>query len=102
MPTNKNAHAAWNALVEVAQNPNRKPITYRDLGRKIGMHHRVLRWPLHAIQDHCLEQGLPPLTTLVVRELDFQPGERSYAVPNSQAAVQRVFTHEWRNEKNPF
>lgn len=60
------AYRAWNVLVGCAE--TQKTITYKELGDKLGVHHRTCRYFLDCIQNFCLEEKLPPLTILVVNQ----------------------------------
>ena len=53
-----------NELVVLASQKNR--MTYKQLAQRLGLHHRVLRYSLELIQNHCREAHLPALTILVV------------------------------------
>src|SRR5207244_11126234 len=59
-------YRAWNILTECAR--QQTPITYKQLGDELGMHHRPVRFILGAIQDYCLAERLPPLTILVINQ----------------------------------
>tara|TARA_R110002049_G_scaffold57021_1_gene156782 strand:- start:1090 stop:1284 length:195 start_codon:yes stop_codon:yes gene_type:complete len=54
------AGKAWNILVRVAERNDF--IRYKELGDKIGIHHRAIRFVLAIIQDYCAINKLPPLT----------------------------------------
>jgi putative restriction endonuclease len=96
------AAAVWTVLADCAG--KEAPITYGDLAEKVGFHHRTLRYPLGLIQDHCLSEKLPPLTSLVVRGGDSLPGSGFIAwdVDDLQAAQKRVFAFDWTGLPNPF
>ena len=100
---NHEARAAdvWDVLV--AQAKSDEVITYGDLGRRIGVHHRALRYALEPIQTYCLEAGLPPLTILV-QSIDGQLGGGFIAWDRSRLdeGVQQVWAHPWENLENPF
>lgn len=97
--TIERARSVWEVLVQLAQ--NKQTITYKALGRQVKAHHRTLRYPLHAIQDHCRGR-LPHLTILVVRQVDNQPGPGCDAVPDPEAERKKVYEFDWSKEKNPF
>lgn len=60
------AYHAWNALVEAAG--RREILRYRQLGDRIGIHHRAVGHALDPIHRYCIRDRLPPLTILVVNE----------------------------------
>lgn len=61
------AFKAWIILTSIAL--KRNFITYKELGDKIGIHHRAVRYVLGLIQDYCMSNELPPLTILVVNKI---------------------------------
>jgi putative restriction endonuclease len=98
------AYRMWNILADLAS--RKRDITYKDLAQQLGLHPRVLRYPLNLIQEYCLEQGLPPLTILAVNQSGF-PGQGFTAVDHSlnslRAGRLEVFSkNDWREEGNPF
>lgn len=85
-------------------------ITYGDLGRCIGSHHRPLRYALGFIRDQlCIPKGLPMLNVLVVNKDTELPGESFLAGGTAHLSDQqyevrfqeeraRVFPHDgWEN-----
>src|SRR4051794_32651460 len=58
------AFLAWPVLTATASNHG--TITYKEVGDRLGIHHRPVRFVLSVIQDHCLKEKLPPLTIIVV------------------------------------
>ena len=50
---------------------------------------------LRPIQQYCTENGLPPLTVLVVSEQTGLPGEGFIAAADVPAAQMRVFQQPW-------
>jgi hypothetical protein len=53
-----------------------KTITYGELGRRIGIHHRPVRFLLGYIRDEiCCRRGLPLLNVIVVKKSTGLPGE---------------------------
>ncbi len=54
------ASRAWPVLVAIAR--DEKTITYGELARALGIHHRPIRYVLGLIQDYFLAEKLPPLT----------------------------------------
>lgn len=97
------AFLAWNVLIEVASAKS-IGITYSDLGKKVGIHHRAVRHVLGKVQDYCLENKLPPLTILVINKGTSKPGGGFIAwdVDNADEGIKQVHEYNWKNLKNPF
>ena len=54
----------------------RSTMTYGELGARIGVHHRVVSWPLGYIRDEiCIPRDLPLITTLVINGYTQLPGD---------------------------
>jgi putative restriction endonuclease len=69
-----NAHRALPHLVYCAH--LKETITYGEIGRKIGIHHRPVRFLLGYIRDEiCLQRDLPLLNVIVVKQNTGLPGE---------------------------
>ena len=49
------AFRAWPVLIDIAK--RRTTITYGELGAKLDIHHRAVRYVLGILQDYCLEEG---------------------------------------------
>ncbi len=96
------AARVWDALAAHARTG--KTITYGDLDPKVGIHRRVLKYPLGLIQDHCLKAKLPPLTGIVVYSQTGLPGEGFVAWDMDDLADgQRiVYATNWQVLQNPF
>jgi putative restriction endonuclease len=95
------ARRAWDVLVEQAA--LQRTITYGELGRRLGIHHRPARYFLEPIQTYCLENKLPPLSILVVGQSGRPgPGFIAWDINNLDEGLHRVFEHNWQNEANPF
>ncbi|TEU17046.1 MAG: hypothetical protein E3J21_09285 [Anaerolineales bacterium] len=70
----KNAHLALPHLVHYAK--MRKTITYGELAKKIGLHHRATSHLLGYIRDEiCAVRGLPLINAIVVNQNSQLPGE---------------------------
>lgn len=95
------ARRAWPVLVERAS--ERSTITYGELGRTIGVHHRAIRFVLGVIQDYCLEERLPPLTIIVVNASG-KPGNGfiAYDLMYFQDGLGEVYDFDWSSVENPF
>jgi len=96
-----NAFKVWQVLTQRAQ--LNKAITYLELGHEIGIHHRVVRFPLHLIQEYCLEANLPGLTVLVNdRAGNIGSGFKAYGREQREEGVREVLDYKWEDEENPF
>ena len=95
------AYRAWPILIEQAKNGS--TITYGELGQALGVHHRAVRYVLSVIQDYCLEEGLPPLTILIVNASG-RPGTGfiAFDLENFYAGLEKVYDFDWRSLENPF
>jgi len=95
------ASRAWPILIEKAA--AHETVTYGDLGRLLGVHHRAIRFVLGVLQDYCLEEKLPPLTVLVVNRYGIQ-GSGFIALGNTsiEDGLEVVFDFDWRALGNPF
>lgn len=90
----------WNELVMLASQKN--SVTYKQLAQRLGLHHRVLRYPLELIQNHCLEAHLPALTVLVVNSYTGKPGAGFTAHSDIKAGTREVLDYPWGEVDNPF
>ena len=95
------AKKAWEVLIQVAKREDF--IQYKELGGKIGIHHRAIRFVLAIIQDYCSLNNLPPLTILVGNKLGI-PGKGFIAWDSSniKEGKNKVYNHNWEEEPNPF
>jgi hypothetical protein len=94
---NTRALQAYLVLIGLAW--NRQTITYGQLSQdqlEFG-HGGILASPLGCIMGWCYENGLPPLTALVVNNDSGLPGEGLIVEPQAElpAAQQRVFEFNW-------
>lgn len=74
-----------------------------ELAASVGVHHRAVGHFLSCIQDHCLEEKLPPLTILVVGASGM-PGDGFIAwdVENLADGLNKVYGFNWGDYPNPF
>lgn len=95
------ARLAWPVLTEVAK--QRRTITYKQLGDRIGVHHRAIRYVLGPMQEYCMVSGLPPITILVVNGTGL-PGTGFIAHDRNDldSGLEHVWSHHWEREMNPF
>ncbi len=87
------AQQLWSLLTLAAS--NRQILTYDIVARLTGVLRPSIGDYLRPIQQYCTEKGLPPLTSLVVSELDGMPGEGFIAAADVPSAQIRVFKHSW-------
>lgn len=72
----------------------KQTITYGQAARKLGIHHRVIRHPLHIIQNYCRLNNLPHLTILVV-DRNGICGSGKTKVANIDEELIRVYNENW-------
>lgn len=96
------AYRTWNILTQYAS--NRSSITYGQLGKRLGIHHRPTRFILDLIQNYCLEENLSPLTILAVNQTTRLPGPGfiAWGIHNLEDGRQQVFDFPWSSLENPF
>jgi hypothetical protein len=85
---------AWAAI-------NRQELTYDIVGRLIGVPRRGLGRLLEPIQSYCLVRQLPPLTLLVVSEVNGQPSSGFTATQQIPEERQRVYGFDWLDHPAP-
>lgn len=98
MDNNQRAHQLWSILAFAAY--NRQTLTYAFLGKLVGLPSSAIGRSLYPIQYFCKQQGLPPLTVLVVNQATGLPGE-GLEVDDFAKVVQEVFEFEWITYKAP-
>jgi len=96
------ASLAWDILVKLTQDKN-KTIRYKELGDKIGIHYRAVRFVLAIIQDYCVENKLPPITILI-GDADGIPGKgfTAWNRGNIEEGKVEVHKYDWSRLENPF
>lgn len=96
------AYYVWNILVRVAQLKGQL-ITYGTIAREIGIDPRTVKYVLGLIQDHCLQNALPPLTILAVdRHGNLGSGFTAWDVDNASEGLRLVNEWNWLILDNPF
>lgn len=91
----------WRELVSIAA--ERRLTTYGEIGDRVGIHHRAVRYALGPIQDHCMNLSFPPLTALVVNKSTGKQGGGYIAgSKNNQKDIERVFNYDWGSVQNVF
>lgn len=94
------AFRLWPFLVDAAT--RKSTVTYGDAAEFLAIHHRPIRYVLGPIQSHCLEYGLPPITSLVVNAKTGMQGTGYLGEPGQQADIEAVWQFDWSNLPNPF
>jgi putative restriction endonuclease len=96
------AFLAWPVLTETAT--QHTTTTYKEMGDRLAIHWRPVRYVLSEIQDYCLAEKLPPLTILVVNQRHHEPGEGFIAwdVDDLQEGLRRVYAYPRKQLPNPF
>ena len=87
----------WQVLIGAAH--NRQTLTYEMLGKMIGLPHFGLANPLEEVQSHCRQNGLPPLTVLVVSKETGRPSEGYTQVSEESVDREHVFSFAWYSER---
>ena len=98
MNNHQRAHQLWSVLAFAAS--NRQTLTYAFLGKLVGLPAAAIGRSLYPIQYFCKQQGLPPLTVLVVNQATGRPGE-GLDVDDFAKMVQEVFEYDWISYKAP-
>lgn len=107
MPTSKKnwyyaAKLIWPVLANTAQKGS--TITYEEVAPHIPTNPLSVGRALGPIQDYCLDNRLPPLTSIVVSKQKAIPGDGFVAwdTDDLQSAHAEVFGFNWNLVPNPF
>ena len=85
-------------LVECAK--TRSIITYGELAARIGVHHRVVRWPLGYIRDEiCIPRDLPLITSLVINGDTQLPGD-SWLPEGTSSLSPEEYEYEYKTYRD--
>lgn len=87
------AQQLWSLLAWAAT--SRQVLTYDIVARLTGVVQPSIGDFLRPIQQYCTENGLPPLTALVVGKNSGVPGEGFIAAADVPEAQMRVFQQPW-------
>jgi hypothetical protein len=94
------ARKIWPHLAKLAVK-RRPPLSYGVLGGMVGVHPRVIRWPLGVIQRYCKEHGLPALQALAVNKKTRLPGVGYVGSPRTprahQTELRKVYNRSWKS-----
>ena len=101
MTKSERASQIWTVLAWAAR--NRQILSYGLLAKLVGAPPAALGAWLEPIQSHCLLEGLPRLTTLVVQQGTGLPGAGFTAASASELAAQQlaVLDFDWLARGNP-
>jgi putative restriction endonuclease len=87
---------AW--LILIGKAYNHQTMTYIELANLMGYNDaRPIRNFLIPIMKYCDQNGLPPLTVLVVGKGSGTPGTGLTTVDNPDLDRQKVFNYDWYN-----
>ena len=99
MTREQRAQQLWSILVLAAS--SRQILTYEIVGQACGLPPPSIGDFLRPIQQYCQENGLPPLTSIVVQKHTGLPGEGFIAVENIPLAHTKVFETHWLDHPAP-
>jgi putative restriction endonuclease len=99
MTREQRAQQLWSLLALAAT--NRQVLTYDIVAKLIGVIRPSIGDFLRPIQQYCTENQLPPLTVLVVSELDGLPSEGFIATTDIPVAQIQVFSKNWLAVSTP-
>jgi hypothetical protein len=102
MKDDERAAQLWSLLVLAAR--NQQILSYSMVEKLTGLPRQSIGRRLSSIQRYCLDEDLPPLTSLVVNEDEGVPGEGFVGAKIDKIfrAQARVFVFDWFNVKIPF
>jgi len=99
MTREQRAQQLWSILVLAAR--NRQVLTYEIVAQACGVPAAGIGDFLRPIQQYCSEEGLPPLTSIVVNKNSGVPGDGFIAAPDVPRAQMEVFGKNWLEETAP-
>lgn len=99
MTKNDMGSQLWSLLVDSAH--AQKVLTYAIVEQLTGVPKQAMRCLLAPIHDYCQRQNLPPLTSLVVNEIDSSSSERITATKDRFGDQARVYLFDWSGQKSP-
>lgn len=96
------AKTVWPLLTDAAAQGN--TITYGEIAPHIETNPLSVGRALGPIQDYCLQNHLPPLTSIVVGKTSSEPGAGFIAwdIDDVRSAHAKVFEFRWSSIDNPF
>jgi hypothetical protein len=93
MKREERAQQLWSVLTLAAT--HRQILTYDIVARLTGVVRPSIGDFLRPIQQFCMENQLPALTSIVVSEESGLPGDGFIAAKDVPAAQVKVFEHKW-------
>jgi hypothetical protein len=93
------ASQIWSVLVLAAR--NRQILSYAVLSDVVGIPPRALAQNLGPIHVYCMRNGIPALTSLVVKQKTGLPGIGFTAAADIPAEQAKVFQHKWPSPPTP-
>ena len=99
MTRNERAAQLWSVLTLAAR--QQIILSYDVAGKLTGLPQFAVGDNLSPIQDYCIQNGLPPLTALVVSEKTGLPSEGFIAAQDVLPAQTRVFVYDWLSRTTP-
>jgi len=99
MTTNDRLSQLWSLLVHSAQ--AQKVLTYAILEQLIGIPNQVIGCFMAPIHDYCKFHNLPPLTALVVSEIDDPLSGKFTEAGDIFGERARVYSFDWSSQKPP-
>jgi putative restriction endonuclease len=102
MTSDERAAQLWSLLVLAAR--NQQILSYSMLEHLTGLPRQSMGPRLAPIQDYCIKNKLPPLTSIAVTEADGVPGDKFVGakIEDIFSAQARVFVFDWFSQKIPF
>jgi putative restriction endonuclease len=89
----------WSILVLSAR--HQKLVSYKTIEHLTGITRAFLGPFLGPIQKYCIDEGLPPLTVILVEEATGRPAYGFTATKNVLSAQNRVFVFDWFSKAVP-
>lgn len=99
MKREQRAQQLWSVLVLAAK--NRQVLTYDLVGKACGVPAAALGDYLRPIQQYCVENRMPPLTSLVVSKESGMPGSGFSSDGDVPFAQNEVFNWDWLSKQAP-
>lgn len=101
MNRSERACQIWAVLAWAAT--HRQTLTYTHLSHLIGVPAVGLGQLLEPIQSYCIQEGLPPLTSIVIQQETGLPGSGfiGATAETLSFAHSAVFTTDWLDHGNP-
>ena len=99
MKREERAEQLWSVLVLAAH--NRQVLTYEIVARACGLHVPGFGDFLRPIQQLCVENSWPPLTSIIVSKQTGLPGDGFIAVENVPMAQLETFERNWLEQDAP-